>query len=89
MATIYSDIKNLLEKASIIEYASATVMYLGFPAIGNPDTDQNEWAVCKVTKSTADEDTYPRTISLKWANGSRLPRVTWDDRATHEYFYEK
>ena len=85
MTNFKSDIQYLLDKADIVEYASATVLYLGFADIGDPDTDAAAWAVCRITYSTADSSTYPRTITTEWGDGAKLPGLTWDDRATHTY----
>ena len=80
--TFPSNIEVLLEKADIIEQASALVMYLGFCVRQTTVTSTASWAICKIEKDSA---TVPYIQTVKWVNGSRMKIFIWDSRAGYTY----
>lgn len=87
-----NSLERLQEKADIIEYASATVMYLGFVLAQNGDfltpaglEPADRWAICKVESSGA---AFPYVQRVLWANGAHTHNLVWDDRAIYTYLYK-
>ena len=69
------------DKYSLIDQASATVVYYGFPVLDADGTDP----VCAVAKL----ETTGNVTTVKWANGSERKNVLWSTRAVKSYDYLK
>ena len=87
-----STLERLLEKADIVNYASATVMYLGFFVPQNGDNldptameAEARWAICKVV---SDGSSFPYSQRILWASGSHWNNLIWNNRTGFTYAYK-
>jgi len=76
-----SDIVQLLQEADAIDTPDENTVYLGFCAPGTTGTDAAKWSICKLT-------TTGNVTLRQWANGSNLPRLIFDNRATYTYTFK-
>ena len=82
---INNGMADLRQTADIIEEVDENTSYLGFCKPGTVDGREG-WSIMKIEQSGSE---YPKITKFLWAAGKCSFNLSWNERATYDYYYNK